>query len=199
MGRLHILEEKIKNNLSTGSFIGDTACLNDMVSTGTYRSVSHVQVLQLSKKIYQTFLQSHEMQQQVVSMQSNIDFLRKTSLFGEGLSYLVQNKIVQSMQMHRFDQGQLLLLKKADGLYLLHQGELLLQNTAGQILETLQPGNFCGEQGFLAEKPLEITVQSSQDSTAYFIGNDTLSGIPIVHWKLLEISAKRKNELELLT
>jgi len=188
-------ELNINMTLSTGSFIGDVACLNDTVSAGTYRSVSHVQVLRLSDTIYRTFLESHKLLDQVMSIQRNIEFLRRTWLFGEGVSALAQNKIAQSMRGIRVEAHQRLPLEATPGLYLLDEGELHIHNAQQQTIETLHAGDFCGEQSVLAERPLEMSVQASMPSHVYVINPERLPVIPIVHWKLLEVSANRKSRL----
>jgi hemerythrin len=135
-------------SLSTGSFIGTSSCLKQTTSTTTYRTLSHVQVLKISTAVYQTFLKSNDLLDQVISNQDNIEFLRKTKLFGEGLSSLVQNRIAQHMELITFTPGPLSILEKP-GLYLLKEGKVHIQNAQGQTVESLRVGDFFGDDMLL--------------------------------------------------
>ncbi len=189
-------EPVINISLSTGSFIGDVACLRQMVSTNTYRSISHVKALKLSVDIYQAFLESRDLLKSRIDIQNNIELLRKSWLFGERLSYLVQNKIAQAMQEINLSAWETLSMEDVPGIYVLDAGELHICNAQQQLVEMLHSGDFCGEQSVLSEKPLPMTVQATRPSRVYCIPPSTLSGIPIVHWKLLEVSDNRKNKLD---
>ncbi len=186
----------ININLSTGSLLGDIAYLRGTVLRSTYRSISHVKALRLSNKMYTTFLESKNLLESSIDIQNNIDLLRNTWLFGERLSYFVQNKIAQSMKEVSLAAWERLSLNETTGIYLLNAGELRIQNSQQQTIETLHSGDFCGEQSVLAEKPLQMTVQATVPSSVYCIDPQTLAGIPIVYWKLLEVSANRKSRLD---
>ena len=122
----------------------------------------------------------------------NIEFLQKTFILGEGISYPVQNKIARVMQLQKFNEKELLPAGESPGLYLLKEGELRITNREGMVVEELFNGNFFGEESLLSGEPSELYVQVKKPSVVNLIKDYPLLDIPIVHWKLLEISTKRK-------
>lgn len=189
-------ELNIKFHMSTGSFIGDLPCLDNSKSAATYRSVSHVQLLRLSEKLYRSFLESNNLLDQVLSVQKNIELLRRTWLFGEELSYLVQNKIAQAMVAMEVEEDEELSIAGRSGLFLIDDGEFDVRNPQGDIIEVLNSGDFFGEQSLLSEEPFSGTIRATRatfPSKVFFIDADVLAGIPIVHLKLSEIWATRRS------
>jgi hypothetical protein len=74
---------------------------------------------------------------------------------------------------------------------LLKQGELQLLTADGTPLETVQIGDFCGEERFFPAMKARFMVRAATDSEVYIITQYPLLDIPIVHWKLLERCTKR--------
>lgn len=190
-------ELNIKFHMSTGSFIGDLPCLDNSKSAATYRSVSHVQLLRLSDTQYKSFLETHNLLDQAISTQKNIDLLRKNWLFGEELSYMVQNKIAQSMLPIHVEEDEELSIKGKKGLYLIEDGEMDVRNSQGEIIEVLNFGDFFGEQSMRSEDPFTGTIRATLPTELFFIDEKALAGIPIVHWKLTEIWGARRSKLAL--
>ncbi len=184
-------ELEIQNILSNGCFIGDVSLLRNAPLLGTWRAVSHVQALQFPASLYRTFLEESEVYEQMKSIQDNIEFLQETWLFGEGISYLVQNKIAQVMSQKDFKEGELITKGESHGIYLLKEGELQILNSKEKEIETLKPGDFFGEEVLFPEDTVVFQLKATKPSVFYFISESTLLEIPIVHWKLLEILAKR--------
>jgi hemerythrin len=184
-------EFSIQNSLSRGCFIGDVSFLKHTPSHGTWRAVSYAQALRLTASLYNAFLEKHGLYEQMNTILDKIDFLQKTSLFGEGISYLVQNHIAQQMAVETYAEQETIMMEKFPGLYLLKQGELQLTTLEGKPIETLYVGDFCGEESFFSENASPFIIQTTKPSVVYHITQYSLLEIPIVHWKLLEISAKR--------
>ncbi len=184
-------EFKIRNSLSRGCFIGDVSFLKQTSSPGTWRAVSYAHALRLTSNLYHTFLEKHGLYEQMHTILDKSDFLRKTSLFGEGISYLVQNRIAQQMVVETYAERENIVMKGSPGLYLLKQGELQLVTLEGKYIETLHVGDVCGEERFFSENESPFVVRTTTPSIVYHITKYPLLEIPIVHWKLLEISAKR--------
>ena len=191
-------ELEIQNILSNGCFIGDVSLLRNAPLLGTWRAVSHVQALQLPASLYRTFLEESELYEQMKSIQDNIEFLQETWLFGEGISYLVQNKIAQKMSQRHFKKGELITKGESLGIYLLKEGELQILNSKEEEIETLKPGDFFGEEVLFPELTIDFQFKETKPSVFYFINESSLVEIPIVHWKLLEILKKRTSILKKL-
>ena len=132
------------------------------------------------------------------SIQDNIEFLQETWLFGEGISYQVQNKIAQIMSQRDLTKGELITKGEPLGIYLIKKGELQILNSKEEEIETLKPGDFFGEGALFPEMTTDFQFKATEPSVSYFINESSLLEIPIVHWKLLEILTKRIKILERL-
>ncbi len=185
-------ENKIQNYLYNGCFIGDMAFLQKLPSSGTWRAVSYVQALRFTTSLYSTFLKKYGLSEKIKTILNKIDFLLKTSLFGEGLSYPVQNKVAQAMDLHSYEKGEQISIQNLPGLYLVKQGELSISNSKGEVVESLKNGDFCGEESFFNKCLYNSTIKVTSPSEVYFIHQKyPLLEIPIVHWKLMELQEKR--------
>ncbi len=189
-------EFKLQNHLSNGCLIGDVSFLQHTPSSGTWRAVSYAQALSFTASLYNAFLEKHGLYGQINNILDNIDFLQKTFLFGEGISYLVQNKIAQQMVLETYDKHEQIMMNDSTGLCLLKQGELQLLSSSKAVIETLNIGDFCGEERLFSDKQKTFIVQTTKPSEIYRIQDYPVLEIPIVHWKLLESSAKRTKILD---
>jgi len=189
-------EFETQNILSNGCFIGDVSLLRNIPLSGTWRAVSHVHALRIPASLYRTFLEESELYEEMKSIQDNIEFLQETWLFGEGISYLVQNKIAQIMNQRDFTKGELITKGDPLGVYLIKEGELQIMNSKEEEIETLKPGDFFGEDVLFPEVTTDFQFKATKPSVLYFINESSLLEIPIVLWKLLEILTKRIKILE---
>ena len=180
----------IQNNLSNGCFIGDVSLLKNTPSRGTWRAVSYVNALQFTTSFYNAFFEKYGLYEPISSILDKIDFLQNTFLFGEGISYSVQNKIAQNMVLDTYENERIF-VKDSSWLCLLKEGELCVKSLHGEIIETLKTGDFCGEESLFSKLKEEFIVQATKPSEVYLIKDYPLLEIPIVHWKFLEIFAKR--------
>ncbi|MEN8264941.1 MAG: cyclic nucleotide-binding domain-containing protein [Nitrospirota bacterium] len=184
-------EFMIQNHLSNGCFIGDVALLKDIPSSGTWRAVSYVQALRFNAGLYSSFLEKYGLYDHIVNILDKIDFLRKTFLFGEGISYPIQNSIAQNMILNTYMESDRIVFEESQQLCLLKSGKLQIKDSREEIIETLKIGDFCGEETFFSDIHDKFIVEAARPSEVYLIKNFPLLEIPVVHWKLLEVSSKR--------
>jgi hemerythrin len=184
-------EFRLQNYLSNGCLIGDMPLLKNAPSAGTWRTVSHVEALCFPASLYSAFLEQYDLYDQMNSIVDRIDFLQKTFLFGERLSYPVQNSLAQQMRLHAYPAHKQIDIPESPWLGLVKQGELQLLTVDGTPLETVQIGDFCGEECFFPAMKAQFVVRTASASEVYIITRYPLLDIPIVHWKLLERCTKR--------
>ncbi|MEK7699778.1 MAG: cyclic nucleotide-binding domain-containing protein, partial [Planctomycetota bacterium] len=73
---------------------------------------------------------------------------------------------------------------------MLYEGELQLCKN-NQVIETIKPGDFAGEETILYNVPPVFDISTTKKSKVFHIPKDVLVDIPIVQWKLLETLGKR--------
>ncbi|MGL1890715.1 MAG: response regulator [Spirochaetaceae bacterium] len=186
----------IHNSLSNGSFVGEISILRKIPSVGTFRALSHVKALRFSSYQYQTFLEINGLYKEMNKIINHVQFLQKTSLFGEGISYPIQNKVAQVLKSLTVSDGQIVIPETIKSLYMVKSGEIQLVHPSGHISEKLGSGTYFGEQSFFSSEPFQFKVVATGITELYLIQDYSLLEIPIVHLKLLETLSKRKIILE---
>jgi hemerythrin len=183
-------EFRLQNYLSNGCLIGDVPLLKNTPSAGTWRTVSYVQALRFPAQLYHAFLEQYNLYDQMNSIVDHIDFLQKTFLFGERLSYPVQNTLAQQMTLKHYDSHARVTLPKAPAICLVKQGTVQVLTHDGTPLELVQHGDFCGEERLFPTIKAHFRFQAVTPLEIYLVQYPLLD-IPIVHWKLLERCTKR--------
>ena len=62
----------------------------------------------------------------------------------------------------------------------------------GNVYETLEPGDFFGEENAVFATSSTFTIRGASNSEVYAISGDLLTDIPVVRWKLLESFERRR-------
>lgn len=189
-------ENNIQNTLSTGSLIDEVSCLLGEKSKGTFRAMSHVQVLEIPRNLYYTFVKNNNLYDNVTHWYSNQQFLRSTWLFGEMTAYPMQKKIAQLMQSVHYLKGQTISGSSKPEIFLLEKGAMNI-HVGENIIEQLSSGDFFGEESIVNTQPPLFNALFTIDSFGYTIPGEFLRKIPIIRWKLLETLKKRENLTEL--
>ena len=184
----------VNYQLSAGSFVGEFSGLLNEPQIGTYRAASYVKALSIPCALYKLFVERNGIYDNVKRMNKYRQFLKNTWLFGEMVSYPIQNRIARVMESIAFKKGEVIKTGPAPGIYLLRQGDFRVFFD-GKILEDMPsdgatPG-FIGEDSVLLETASFLKASALTDSKAYFIPSEALSDIPIVQWKLLEAFNRR--------
>ena len=184
-------EKNVHQILYAGSLIGELSGYKEKPSNETYSACSYVWALEIPVNLYAEFVRRNKLYDDISVMQKSIDFLQDTWLFGDMVTYPVQNKIAQNITIKSFDEGDIISDNNNKAvLILLVEGELLIRSKE-TIIETLSPGNFCREETILNEGMKTFEVCASKPSKVYCIPGKILLDIPVVMWKLLETQEKR--------
>lgn len=183
-------DSNIQNHLSNGCFVGDVPLLKKAPSNGTWRALSYVRAMRFSAALYNSFLEKFGLYEQLLSVVDKLEFLQGSFLFGEGISFPVQNSIARDNDFYALSEGQRLPYKEEPMLCLLRSGELQIKNSRDEVIETVLPGDFCGEESFL-DKGKILLAKASRPSEVFLIKKFPLLEIPVVHWKMLERLDKR--------
>lgn len=181
--------------LSTGSIIGDIDILNERPSTGTYRAASYVQAIQFPKGLYRYFVNKHGLYDEINRIQINRAFLQNTTVFGNGVSYPVQEQIAKLITLKSFEADQIVLELGTigKGLFILMEGELI-SSYNGKMVETLKSGDVFGEESFVFGIPNYFEIKATQPSEVCIITDTTPLDIPLIHWRLSALYAKRMSK-----
>ncbi|MBN1876880.1 MAG: bacteriohemerythrin [Anaerolineae bacterium] len=183
-------EAGVHNLLSAGALVGEISGLTGSPSMATYRAVNFVQALRLPCKLYLEFVKRNGLFINIHTLQDKREFLQKTWLFGEAISYPIQNKLAQAMHVHYCPVGETLSAGTTPGIYILTSGKM--QRYIGKdVFETLDVGDFFGEDGVLFGIPSLFQARALEPTEMYQIPGDMLLDIPIVRWKLFETFEKR--------
>lgn len=160
----------------------------------TYRTVSHCSVLHFSIPKMRAFLEDNNLLGQLQAVMAKVGFLRRTWLFGEHTTFLSLGRIARSMERVVLQANSYLDMTTAPLLWLVVEGRVAFVDSAGHTLETVRKGGFLGENTYLAPDTEWKFKAENNDVVLYRVQLDNLLEIPIIHWKLLEVFEKRRNE-----
>lgn len=183
-------ETTIKNMLSAGTLAGEISGLKGDRAGGTFRADSYVQAIEIPCDIYLEFVKRNKMYDDIMRAHQNRRFLLGTWLFGEMVSYPIQNKIARVMEKIRFEEGELLPEGGDPELIMIEDGEIQLYSE-NRIIETLGRGSFVGEESVLFDTAGFFKARATVESNCFRIPGGSLAGIPNIQWKLFETFEKR--------
>ncbi len=179
-----------RSMLSSGSFVGEFSGIMEIPSLETYCAASYLRVLEIPNRLYFKFVGKNKLYRDMERVMDNRLFIQSTWLFGDMVSYPVENKVARLMRMKPYAAGEKLAPGKTPELFLLYQGGLQLCKD-GKVIEALEPGDFAGEETIIYNIPPVFDVVTTKKSKIFHISGDILADIPIVQWKLLEMLEKR--------
>jgi len=177
--------------LSAGALIGEMSGLIGVPSNETYRASSFVQALRLPTNLYLNFVKKNGLYSCIEQLQEKREFLQKTWLFGEAISYPMQNKLANEMIYQSYSDGDEIPRSEFSGIFLVKSGKVH-RYLDDNVFETLGESNFFGEESILFNVPDMLNAKAIGETEIYFIRGSILSDIPIIRIKLLETYEKRK-------
>ncbi|MFC1620160.1 bacteriohemerythrin [Candidatus Neomarinimicrobiota bacterium] len=180
------------NILSAGAFIADVAAMMDKTVGETYRASSFVDLLKIPVSVYRAFIKRNGLFEDMAELADTRRFLKTTWLFGEYLSYPVQNQIAKKISPISLKANQTVSPPQIQGRGLLIVKSGSLESSIdGIVYEQLTTGDFFMESLLLEDLPslFEITTRSKVE--LYSIPDDAILDIPVVLWKLQEAYQKR--------
>jgi hemerythrin len=186
----------ITNTLSNGCFIGEFNLFKKGLSSGTYRTLSHVSALCYSFDFFRTFLKKNQLSRETQEMFERIDFLKTTWLFGDESSHAVQYKIAQTLKTVALDENNSVFAQHLPGLYLIKKGEIQAKDHRGFVASVFKQGDFFGEAHLFSPNSIGLEFIASRPSQLFAVIAPGILEIPIVHWKLKEVHDRRRKKLE---
>jgi hypothetical protein len=136
-------------------------------------------------KTLRTFFESLNIYDAARAHWADIDFLQCTGLFGSHISSATHSRLAMGKRQFKLGAGDQLVDVAAPWLYLVRAGELRLLDSRNQTRETIGPG------GCVGILPDDWRVVAERPSTLLALKMAAIERIPIVQWKLREMSEKR--------
>ncbi len=187
--RIHS-EYRIHTILSAGALIGEMSGLEKRPITGTYRAVNFVQALRLPSTLYEQFVRQNSLYENIKRLQNNREFLQKSWLFGEVVSYPTQNRLAQAMKHRHCAKKYEFPAAIHPTIFVIKSGRMERYSDEG-VYETLSSGHFFGEECVLFKMKSLYRVRAADSTDIYEIPGEMLLDIPVVRWKLFETFQKR--------
>ncbi|UCH10619.1 MAG: cyclic nucleotide-binding domain-containing protein, partial [Fidelibacterota bacterium] len=101
--------------LSAGAFIADVACMMRRKVKETYRAASFVDLLKIPASTFCAFIQRNGLFETMEQLADTRRFLKTTWLFGEYLSYPVQNLITEAIHPCTLSPGHVITGREGQG------------------------------------------------------------------------------------
>ena len=176
--------------LPAGALIGDVSIISAGPCPFTYRATSFVQALRLPADVLIAFIDRNRLRDRALSLTETREFLMHTPLFGDALSYAVQNAIADAMQTERLEAGRALAPREIRDLFVVRSGRATLA-IGRDVIETLGPGACWGESTVLYGFSGLFHVEMLETTDVYHVPAEMLRDIPAVRWKLVETYDRR--------
>ena len=175
--------------LSTGSVLGETAILRNSGAPETCRAIGFVQAMCIPTDLYLDFVGRLLPPAEWLHLRADLDFLRASWLFSEGISCVTLGNLVRTSSIAQFAAGATIAVPR-DELLLLQAGAATLETSSG-FTEQLGIGDHFGAS-FLPEHTTEGShVRFSAAATMRRLPVAAVAEIPVVRWKLLETHLRR--------
>ena len=175
--------------LSTGSVLGEAAALCDAPASETCRAIGFVQAMCIAKDIYLDFVGRLLPLDDWLEARLNLDFLRATWLFSEGVSCITLGGLVRSSSVANFANGTEIAVPR-DEVLLLQAGAAILETAAG-FKEVLGIGDHAGASFHLGHTMADSKLCVTAAATLRRLPVAVVTDIPVVRWKLLETHLRR--------
>ncbi len=176
--------------LGVGALVGDPSPPDGRAAASPIRARSAVTALSIPARTYRDFL----------SRNGGAGACREPSTFHEALSLCpafsgietasVRNRITAVMEERGIRRGSVAPAEPGPSLMVLARGELDIA-VGSQLIETLRPGGFWGEERIVSAAPGFGIAQAVTDCTYLVVPSKVLADIPIVQWELLEAFERR--------
>ncbi len=184
---------KTSYQLSSGSLLGDLQVLFGLKSKGTYKALSHIEILKIPALLFKEFVNRNKLKNQLQKTQDIVEFLKQTWLFGESISSPIQSKIAQNISLIEKNKGENI---ENQGLKLVKEGKVELKYANKDSIEKkylIGKGDFWGGEKMIASETKFIDSKAISDTSIYIIKDiEILEKIPIIRWKLLEQTEKHE-------
>ncbi len=137
-----------------GALLGEISTLLNNDSDVAYRAVGFVQALRIPGDLSRDFVERNSLYRSIVQARQESNFLRRTWLFGEGVSAGMLNRLVLAADVRRFEP-EALLAPPDNELLLIQSGSAMLEKPGGRA-EQLNAGDHFGARalGGLAHRVL---------------------------------------------
>ncbi|MGR9101374.1 MAG: bacteriohemerythrin, partial [Gammaproteobacteria bacterium] len=180
--------------MSSGGIIGDMSALYERATAFSYRTVNYVHAMLFPVRLYQEFIIKNGLRTQIEHLYERRTFLQQTFLLGDSIPYPVQNRIAQTMTEHRFKKGELIDDRHLGVLNFVRQGRIESFIGRDSIEEIGEFGVFGEDMTFFSTSSV-FSFRAAEDAKVYQLNGDIIKDIPIVRWKLIELSEKRRRML----
>ena len=175
--------------LSAGSIIGETPALLETTANETYRAVSFVQAMRLPRDLYLDFVKRNGMYREIVESRDELEFLRGTWLFADGVSCMTLNRLVRESEPISFEKSGVISPPENE-LLVMRSGEALLNTTSGYE-ERLRTGAHFGAAALAYDAHTGTQVRFLDPVQAYRVPLGCIINLPVVRWKMLETHRRR--------
>ena len=184
-GLMEILdtEHAVQNTVTAGTMIGERNCLFGLPVERTYRAASFVRMLEISGRMYRSFIERSDL---TASMKEHLDrkyFLEGTYLLGDRISGVAHIAIAQEMVRQEVSRGDEIV---PEGSVILLASGRIEYRCEDRKVGSLEPGDSFGEAEIIGDGAFHVTYTAKKKSSYFSIPYETLRQIPVVRWKLLE-------------
>lgn len=179
--------------LSSGTLIGESACLDNGIANKTYRAASFVKAIMWPADLYRAFIRHNNLLDFALATASMRAVFARSWLFGENISVPVINQLVRAASTVFVEPGQGV-DERSDTLFLVRSGSVE-RRAEGKATEVIKDGDFFGEAMVLHGHSPVGAIFGRKEAELLCVSGAMLRDIPIVRWKLFETHLRRLRQM----
>ena len=184
-----------EHRFPAGTLIGELHVLTGRLASHTWRARSCVTVLEIPKLVYTVFTRKNTDVEELMRVARITMTLQNTDLFGDSVPSVHLTRIARQARSMTLAAGQSPQQPAANPvLFLVEEGSLVMEFD-GRIVETIGPGDFCGEEDLFFRGGGNMTLKAETPVRALVFPARPLLAVPIVGWKMLEAYERRLTAL----
>ncbi len=176
--------------ICAGRLMGASAGFTGLASPETYRAASYTTLLEIPGARYLQYCRNHSMRDGHPHLNPDWRFISESWLFGTGLIDASIDLVFSHTKLLQRAAGECIHGGQTEGIYILKKGSAAI-SSGPRLLQTLGPGATFGEQTVIRNARKDLDVTMIEASELYLIDSDIPRGLPVCHWKLLELSRRR--------
>ncbi|MGC2856450.1 bacteriohemerythrin [Novispirillum sp. DQ9] len=180
--------------LGAGALIGQLAALTGVPAGETVRAVSFVTALRVPAVLFRAFVARNGLREEIERAADVRGLLNRTWMFGENLSAVVENRIVLAAREVAVAAGEEVRTDGEDAVFIVRAGLVQMRLDGGPVEDVGPAEVFTGSRVMVGATPPFRHV-AAEDTLLLAVPGDLVRAIPVVRWKLLEMSGRRMNRL----
>ncbi len=186
-----IAETAESYRLGAGDLLGELPLLRGCPAITTYRATSALIALIIPGELYLTFIEDYDQYKSVLDLAEKRAWLRRTSIFRQGISSEILNHIAREMYQTSLEDGETIQNNEDEPALRLIEEGVVKRFIGGKEVDILYNGDFFKEEQLQHFDLAESQLVTSGPTKLWNVPMSAIADIPIARWRIMEVLNRR--------